>query len=378
MDSVIRFAESVESPSHVGHSLGVIAEVTIDATVLPALLETENKALAQFASGFVLSRQYRHGWAWVDGLDKSDWSVTKIGQFLSYLPFTDEAWNRVPALLGESEREYWGRISVNPYHTDCDTGVAIDKLIEYGRPHAAINCLNKMLHDKHPLDKSQSVKALLAAVSSAEPSYSMDTYHIIEVIKALQDDSGTDPDDLFQVEWAYLPLLDRHHGASPKLLENRLASDPAFFCKVIRIIYRSKKDDESKKAPSEKDRSIATNAWRLIHEWRIPPGTQPDGSFSREQFAQWLEHTKEACADTGHLEVALTHIGQVLFYCPPDPQRLWIDQTAADALNEKDAEKVRSGFRLAVFALTRGGFTGLTQLEKTRTKACRTVQTKGR
>ena len=200
MDSVIRFAESVESPSHVGHTLGVIGEVTIDATVLPALLETENKALAQFASGFVLSRQYRHGWAWVDGLDKSDWSVTKTGQFLSYLPFTDEAWNRVPALLGESEREYWGRISVNPYHTDCDTGVAIDKLIEYGRPHAAINCLNKMLHDKHPLDKSQSVKALLAAVSSAEPSYSMDTYHIIEVIKALQDDSGTDPDDLFQVE----------------------------------------------------------------------------------------------------------------------------------------------------------------------------------
>lgn len=351
MDSVIRFAESVESPLYVGHSLGVIAEAKIDATILPAFLEAENKKLAQFASGYAGSRQYSHGWAWVDGLDKSDWSVTQIGQLLSYMPFTEEAWNRAVVWLGQSEREYWGRTSAsaNPYHTDGDIGTAIDKLIEYGRPHAAINCLYRMPHDKQPLDKSRSVKALLAAVSSAEPSYAMDAYHIVEIIKALQDDPGTDPDDLFQVEWAYLPLLDRHNGASPKLLENRLASDPAFFCEVIRLIFRSNKEDKSEKEPSEQDRSIATNAWRLLHEWRTPPGTQPDGAFSREQFTQWLEQTKETCAESGHLEVALTHIGQVLIHCPPDPDGLWIHRAAADALNDKNAEKMRNGFSIAIF-----------------------------
>ena len=349
MDAIIQFAEAVESPSHVGHSLGVIAEVKIDATILPALLETENKKLAQFASSYVWSRQYSHGWAWVDGLDKSAWSVTQIGQFLSYLPFNEEAWNRATAWLGEFERVYWSRTSANPYHADGDIGAAIDKLIEYGRPHAAINCLHRILHDKRPLDESRSVKALLAAVSSAEPSYSMDAYRIVEIIKALQDDPDTDPEDLFRVEWAYLPLLGRHSGASPKLLENRLASDPAFFCEVIRLIYRSKKEDKSEKEPSEQDKSIATNAWRLLHEWRTPPGIQSDSTFSREQFTQWLEQTKETCAKSGHLEVALTHVGQVLFYGPPDPQGLWINQTAADALNGKDAEEMRNGFCLEVF-----------------------------
>ena len=349
LEAVIRFAESVESPSHVGHSLGVIAEAEIDATILPALLETENKKLAQFASGYVWSRHYKHGWAWVDGLDKSGWSVSQVAQFLSYLPFTEETWSRSTAWLGESEREYWKRTTISPYQANGDLGAAIDKLIEYGRPHAAINCLDRMLHDRQPLDKSRSVKALLSAVSSAEPSYEMDAYHIVEIIKALQDDPGTDPEDLFRVEWAYLPLLDRYHDASPRLLENRLASDPAFFCEVIRLIYRSKKEDKSEKEPSEQDRSIATNAWRLLREWRTPLGTQPDGSFSREQFKRWLEHTKEACAESGHLEVALTHVGQVLFYCPPDPQGLWIDQTAADALNGRDAEKMRSGFSLKAF-----------------------------
>jgi len=200
------------------------------------------------------------------------------------------------------------------------------------------------------------VKALLAAVSSAEPSYSMDAYHIVEVIKALQDDPDTDPEDIFLVEWAYLPLLDRDHSVSPKLLENRLASDPAFFCEVIRFIYRSNKEDKSDKEPSEQDKSIAINAWRLLHKWRTPPGMQPDGVFSQEQFTQWLKQTKETCVESGHLEVALLHIGQVLIYCPPDSQGLWIDQNAADALNGKDAEEMRNGFRLEVFN-SRGAYT---------------------
>jgi hypothetical protein len=348
MDAIIQFAEAVESPSHVGHSLGVIAEVKIDERILPALLETENKKLAQFTSGYVWSRQYSNGWAWVDGLDRSGWSVSQVGQFLSYLPFTEGAWFRAGTWLGGSENEYWSRTSANPYQSDGNFEAAIDKLLENGRPNAAINCLYRMLHDKQPLDKSRSVKSLLAAVSSAEPSYAMDAYHMVEIVKALQDDLDTDPDDLFRVEWAYLPLLDRHRGASPKLLENRLASDPAFFCEVIRLIYRSKKEDKLEKEPSEQKKSIATNAYRLLREWRTPPGIQPDDTFLREQFTQWLEHAKRACAESGHLEFALNHIGQVLIHCPPDPDGLWIDQTVADALDGKDADKMRNGFSTAV------------------------------
>ena len=71
----------------------------------------------------------------------------------------------------------------------------------------------------------------------------MDWYHTTKMIKALQDSPEVDPDDLFHIEWAYLPLLDRDRGSAPKLLESRLASDPELFCEVIRLIYRSKKAD---------------------------------------------------------------------------------------------------------------------------------------
>ncbi len=349
IDAVIQCAKSVESPSQVGRSLGSIADAMSDAIILPAFLVTEDKRLDQFVSGYVWSRHSKLGWSWVDEPDRSDWSKSQVATFLSYLPFTSEAWTRATVWLGHSEREYWSRTSANPYQTPGDLGPAVDKLIEFGRPRAALNCLDLMRQEEHPLDKVQIVKALMAAVSSEESSHAMDTYRIAEFIKTLQDDPSTNPDDLFRVEWAYLPLLNRYEDASPKLLERKLASDPKFFCEVIRLVYRSKKEEAAITVHSEHDKAFATNAWRLLHKWQTPPGAQPDGSFSQEQFRQWLHRTKKICVETGHLEVALIHVGQVLFYCPPDPQGLWIDKAAADALNNTDAEEMRSGFRTEIY-----------------------------
>ena len=349
IEVVIQFADSVESPLIVGQSLGAIAPPEIDNFLLPTFLVTENNKLAQFIGGYIWSRQHEQSWAWVDGLDRTGWSIAQLSHFLCYLPFTNETWNRATTWLGNSEMEYWVKTNVNPYQAQGDLVQAIDKLLEYERPNAAVSCLFKMHKTKHILDKSRIVKALLAAVSSPDPSYSMDTYEIVELIKALQNDSDTNPEDLFHVEWAYLPLLDRHRGALPKLLEHRLASNPSFFCDVIRLIYRSKKEDSPQKEPSENEKKVIQNAWDLLHKWQTPPGTESDDSFSEEHFTQWLASVKDACTESGHLEVALTHIGKVLIHCPPDPQGLWINQTVAYALNTRDVEKMRNGFRSGLF-----------------------------
>src|SRR5690606_22952345 len=113
--------------------------------------------------------------------------------------------------------------SANAYEAVEDLAFAIEMLIEHGRPHAAIDCLNAMIYKKQPIEGNRCVRALLSALTSNEPRHAMDAYHILELIKLIQEDPSVSQDDLFKVEWAYLPLLDRHSGASPKLLENRLA-----------------------------------------------------------------------------------------------------------------------------------------------------------
>jgi hypothetical protein len=123
---------------------------------------------------------------------------------------------------------------------------------------------------------------------------------------------------------------------------------------VIRLIYRSKNELDSDNEATEDQKAIARNAYRLLDKWRVPPGLQSNGIFSQDQFRKWLEFTKAKCAESGHLEVALTHVGYVLVNCPPDAGGLWIDRVAAEALNAKDAEKMRNGFRLKIYN-SRGG-----------------------
>ncbi|MDQ5987899.1 MAG: hypothetical protein CSYNP_03647 [Syntrophus sp. SKADARSKE-3] len=346
---VIRFAESVDSPGKVGNALGVIADDAIEQTLLPHFLNTADNKNEALVSGFIWRRYLINGWEWCDDLNKSGWNPEQIGHFLACLPFTKEAWDRASEWLEGNQGEYWCRTGANAYQADGDLAIAIEKLIEHGRPYAAINCLDLMRHDKQPINVDQCVRALLAALSSSDPIYSIDSYDIIELIKFLQSEPSVDQEDLFKVEWAYLPLLDRYSGAAPKLLESKLASDPEFFCEVIRLIYRSKKEDLPSKEPSEEIKAIATNAWRLLHEWKTPPGYLDDETFSTEHFNKWLQRVKTLCAESGHLEVALINIGEVLIHAPSDPDGLWIHRAVATALNDRDAEDMRNGFGVGKF-----------------------------
>jgi hypothetical protein len=347
--AVLNFANVVQSPWRVGISFGAIAEEAVDGLVLPSLLETEQKSLAQFVSGFVWSRFHSRNWSWVDNINTSEWSNTQTAKFLSLLPFMPDTWTRAARLLESNESLYWEKTSANSYETESGLDHSVDKLIEYGRPYAAIRCIHRMMLRKQPFDNRRAVQALLAALQSSESVHSTDSHEIIEIIKALQNDPGTNPDDLFKVEWAYLPLLNRIRDASPQLLSRRLATEPKFFCEVIRLVFRSKDQAQPIDEPTEEKKKIASNAYRLLMEWHFPPGIQLDGSYNGDAFGTWLDAVKKDCTATGHLEIAMTILGHVLIYVPPDESGLWINRFAAAALNAKDAEDMRNGFRTELY-----------------------------
>ncbi|PLY00381.1 MAG: hypothetical protein C0622_08920 [Desulfuromonas sp.] len=350
LSAVVSFAQEVEHSGHVGHSLGGIADKSIDVSLLPDLLSEDKSKLAYFVGSYIWSRHHLQGWEWAESLDRTTWSVQQVANFLSCLRFCSETWQRVPDWLGENENMYWTKTNANPYQAKDDLEFAIKKLLGCGRPLAAIDCLFRMKYEKERLDVNLCVQALMDALSTSEPSKSMDAHHMVEISKTLQDDPKTPQKDLFKVEWAYLRLLDRYHKAEPKLLEHRLASEPEFFCEVIRLIYRSKKATEDEKDEvSEEQKAFASNAWRLLHHWGKPPGTQSDGSFDENSFIAWVERVKEICTESGHLEVAMLTAGEVLIHCPPDKNGLWINKEVANVLNAKDSDGLRRGFSTGTY-----------------------------
>ena len=351
IEGVIQFAGSVVSPGLVGYALGNLTDKVIEQTILPDFLGAENNNHKHLVASFIWRRFQINGWEWCDGIDKSKWTPEQVRFFLTCLPFIKETWARASEWLGKDQGTYWSSVGVNPhYQADEDLTIAIKKLLEYNRPLAAIDCLYKMgTGKKQKINIDLCVQALLAAPSSSEPVNSMDSYQIVELIKFLQSKPSVTKENLFQIEWAYLPLLDdRPRGTRPKLLEAGLASNPKLFCEVIQLLYKSQNVNQPLEEHSEESNSRWANAWRLLSEWQTPPGSQDNGVFSPEQFDDWLQRVKIICKESGHLEAALDHIGKVLIHAPADPSGLWIHQSIAKALNGRDVESMRDGFRVGI------------------------------
>lgn len=358
---ILEFARSVASPGHAGFALGVVGNAEADPAVLPNYLSSSEPAAERIAGGFIAGRFHAHGWEWVDKLALTNWTPEQTSAFLAWLPFNRKTWTHAKRLLGGDEALYWAKTSANQYQAAAeDLLLAVEGLLQYGRPGAALQCLSRLIHEKQPTPPDLVIRTLQASLVSEEPANALDQHTMIELINWLQTNPETDSEKLFHIEWSYLPLLDRYSGGSPKTLTQRLSQDPDFFCTLIRTVFKSEaKKETTGKEPTQKEKESAENAYRLLFDWHRPPGVLKGGGFDEAAFAQWLAAVKDSTEKSGHLDVAMSQVGQVLAYSPPDPDGLWIHKAVAAALNQKDADYIRSGFKCELFNM-RGthGFTG--------------------
>ena len=346
---LLSFADAVRFPRQVGLDLAAFGDEALDSALLPALLAETTGKRRQLANGYIWRRFELLEWVWADRLLSHDWLAVQKSQFLAELPFDEPVWERADALLGTDAELYWTEVLVSPYQTQGDLAAAVQKLLEVQRPQAAIECLAAQRFNKQSPRTDDVVRALLSAVSSTEPGAQIDTYNTLELIKYLQTQADVDEEALFRIEWAYLPLLGSDGEARPVLLEHKLATDPKFFRDVIAVLYRSKIEEVPAEEVSAETKAIASNAWHLLHEWTNPPGLHSDGAFSANEFRAWLAEVRSLCQASGRLEVALVQAGEVLIHVPPDATGLWIDRAVAEALNARDAQDLRNGFRTGLF-----------------------------
>ncbi|MBY0265764.1 MAG: hypothetical protein K2W84_05080 [Burkholderiales bacterium] len=349
IEAVMQFVSLVQTSWRVGVSLSGMSDKELDSLVLPNYLNRDIETLHKFASGYISGKFFHAGWKWVDETCRNSWTKEQLADFFVILPFTADTWRRVAAFLGEFESEYWSKVEPNAYAQEVDVILAFDNLLKHGRPYAALRCFTRAIHEGSGFDSARAIKGLEGALRSNEFTNSMDSYLLTRIIHAIQGDPKANPDEIAKTEWAYLPLLTRHNNSSPKFLWKRLASEPEFYCDVIRLIFRSNKEEKPVEDLPEEVKSRAANAYRLISEWRYPPGSNEGGDYDGEALRHWLNGVRESATNSGHLDIAMSMAGHTLIYVPADPNGLWIHQSAADVLNAKDAEPMRNGFRTEMF-----------------------------
>ena len=352
VSQVLEFASTVSKAGLVGEVMADLDQPEFDAALLPALLDKTNHKLWSLVTAYCWHRKLMGNWQWFDDINKTDWEPKQIALLLCVLPFEKNSWDRAAQLLGENEGDYWNNTSVNTYQTEEDTEYALRKLLEFNRPSAAIEGFSIDLFKKKNINLELACTALLALVQIEDPTGKIDShriYHITKIIKALQENAATDQDKLSKIEWAYLPLLDWHSDGdgSPVTLENRLASDPDFFCELIQLTYRAK-GEKPKEEPSPQQNNI-TNAYSLLSTWKIVPGTQIGGEFDPGAFTKWLSQTEKIVSASGHYDVAMIQLGNVLVNAPEEPDGLWIHPVIAKALNGKKRSDLRKGYSIGIY-----------------------------
>ena len=356
IDSVVMFAGNVENPTMVGDVFARIAKEDNDFELLPSFLGYDERFKKQFIQGYIWARYRNEGIKWINDLRIKNWTTEQKCNLFLFLPFENDIWGMASEFLNEHVDCYWKKIDAHPFPAVQGSLLpAIENLLKYGRPCFALYCIYTHYFSKKEFFREQAIKALTDGISSDELIIGwINSHQVIEIIKMLQNDVAVDENDLYKIEWLYLPLFSDYNNSRPKLLEKYLSQKSDFFIEVIQLVYRSKKEDKSEEKISKRTKNLIENAWKLLRGWKRPPGKMDDGSFSDEALKKWVNDVKTRTTESGHFEIAMEHLGRVLFYVGADSSGLWIRYAAAEILDENDNDHIRLGFSSEVYN-SRGG-----------------------
>lgn len=332
VDGVMDMAKTVRSPRLLGETLGGVDSKTLEERLLPDGLASGQSHIAELVLGFVFGRVEALGLDWVESIGMRLWTQEERGALLRLLPLGRRVWALVEELLDDVGL-YWDSVVVEPYQIDAaDLELTARHLLGHRRPASAIQCLELLVRGERKSESntvSRDVVIEALRTPGAASVLELDPRSARALVVWLQSDPEVSLEDMWEIEWRYIPILDAFNGASARLLGRRLAADPDYFCEIVRKVYRSKvvvemeplgaTDAIESGLPTAAEVEDAEKAYQLLREWRLPPGCV-EGSLELDVSAlkTWVRRAMDSAASTGHVEVAMDHLGEVLTYGPPE------------------------------------------------------------
>lgn len=326
-------AGGVSQPGQLGSAAARTAGLQLDSEFLPILLSGTDEKVEEFVRGYVWSRYWADSMIWIVSLAVEKWDREPRIKFFSYLPFHARVWRLAETELGNKATDYWNAIRPNVFQAQEDLLEAAQKALDYARPEIAVDCFHAMLFNKTEVPVELATEALEAWLRSEKGAFHLDQYHLLEVLKFIQNSPEASEDRVAWIEFHCMALLDQLSSGRPLSLERKLARDPAFFHEIIGYCYRSRQEEigfdepapvnEENQAPKQVEeedehrRALATQAYRLLDTWSIPPGGDIGKiAINEADFVAWFDKAKELCEASGHWLVAQLQIGNCLMNVP--------------------------------------------------------------
>ncbi len=338
ISSIIKLSKIVEDP----YLLGIIVSKLNISTheeknMILNNLDKKNY-LIEFAKGYIYNK-YNRSNANYDNNLISNLSVTAKTNFLLMLPYNLSTFKNVEQLLGSDYKKYWKEVDIRFIEDEKTLNYSISKLMKVHRFERVFLIYRLSLHHNKMIKYDSNI--ILTCLEKINKNFNQ--YDICESIKILQKDKDVDLNRLFYIEWKFLPLLN-NENYRPMTIEKTISSDANRYSEILQLAF---KEHSKKKENINIDPNIATNAYRLLHQWKLVPGIKEDGYIDSKELKKWYEEMKIICKKNDRLEVGLSYFGKVLFYSPKDKTGFWIDKAVAKIINSN--EIIRDGYGTEAF-----------------------------
>ena len=304
------------------------------------ILNNLNKSnyLVDFAKGYVYNKYNRSNAEYDSNLVSSLPVAARIN-FLLMLPYKLVTFKNAEQLLGSDYKEYWKKVDIRFINDEDALKYSISKLMEVHRYERVLWMYRLSVHNNKTIKFDSNI--ILTCLEKIDNNFNQ--FDICEAIKDLQKEKNVDINRLFYIEWKFLPLLN-HGDYRPITMEKVISSDANRYSEILQLAF---KEHSKSKGTNNIDPNIATNAYRLLHQWKLVPGTNDDGYIDSDELKTWYENMKNICKEIDRLEVGLSYFGKVLFHSPKDKSGFWIDKTVAEIINNN--EIIRDGYKTEAF-----------------------------
>ena len=351
-NALFLLAAKSKVPRLVGMTAAKVGGENLAGHLLPGL--AKEGPHWEVAVGWIIGMNETHGWDWVRHAlaHLGTLSDQTRGTFYRSLRTEPRTWDLVDGETEAVQEEYYR--TVNAFGITARNATAFaERLLNHTRPWSAIGLLADHCDGNDETGKPPAElieRALRAALNpnvreTPQPG-SLD-YDIGVLLNRLEA-AGASADTMFQLEWAYFPLLQHLHSPrGSRAVLARLATEPQMF---VEAVYLASGRERGMGVDTvEAISPLRRNCSLLLNTWHRPPGVAEDGSIDKTVLRFWVDEARRLFAERDCADIGDRCLGRLLSGSPPDADGVWPAEPIRDMIRDFASRHLEIGLTSGKF-----------------------------
>jgi len=132
-------------------------------------------------------------------------------------------------------------------------------------------------------------------------------------------------------------------------LQGAIAADPGFFMYLLGCFYFPEgSSDAAETVPSEGERNVAKQAFRVLSNWTIVPGSDDSGEIDVQFLRSWIGEVRKLAKERRLVAVAESKIGAILSRATRKAGVPWPPEAVRQIIESSKSEELENGFYVAL------------------------------